>query len=367
MIDTEPQSQYTSLYKEHLHLKAKLIPFAGWLMPVQYDGIIAEYQQTRSSVSLFDTSHMGEFLIDADAVSSGLDRIVTQRIVDMPNQTCRYGTMLNEQGGIIDDLIVYRMAEKKWMIVVNAGEINKKAEYFERQLKSGSQFQNISCKTGKLDLQGPMARDVLSPLVPDIGRLEYFMFDEFFLLGEKVFISRTGYTGELGYEIYIPWEKTAAIWRGLLENKNIKPAGLGARDILRLEMGYSLYGNDLDVTILPLEAGLNTFIDFEKDFIGKSALLERKQSGVNRKMIFFKSQGRQSPRHLHKIFSPEGKEIGFVTSGTFSPELKCGIGMGLVDRACDLKDKEFFVGDEKSKIKVELAHRPFYKKGSLKT
>ena len=366
MIETQAQWQQTPLQNEHLRLKARMIPFAGWLMPLQYEGILVEYQQTRSAVSVFDTSHMGEFFIEGDAVASGLDRIVTQKIVDMPLKTCRYGTMLNEAGGIIDDLIVYRLTPERWMVVVNAAQIDKKAEYFQRNIKGKARFQNASFETGKLDVQGPLAREVLSALVPALGKLDYFTADEFLLLSEKVLISRTGYTGELGYEIYFPWGKTTALWQKLLQDNRVKPAGLGARDVLRLEMGYSLYGNDLDETISPLEANLNIFVDWTKDFIGKNALLAQKQNGVKRKTIFFMAEGRQSPRHHQKIFDDHSRDIGVVTSGTFSPALKKGIGMGLVGYSPDLKGKEFFVGDEKNKIKVQLAQRPFYKNGSLK-
>jgi len=365
MINTQIPLQATPLYSEHVKLKARMVPFAGWSMPVQYEGILVEYEQTRRAAAVFDTSHMGEFIIEGKARESGLDRIVTQRIADMPLKTCRYGMMLDNQAGIMDDLIVYRIATDKWMIVVNAADIEKKAEYFERNLSPQFRFKDASHETGKLDVQGPLSREVLADLVPAIQKLDYFTFDEFDLLGYKVMISRTGYTGELGYEIYFPWDKLNILWQELLKNKEIKPAGLGARDVLRLEMGYSLYGQDLDLTISPLEAGLHPFLDFEKDFIGKEALLQQKQSGVKRKMIFFSSDSRQSPRHHFKIFSDD-KKIGVVTSGTFSPSLKKGIGMGLVERTLELKEKKLYVGEEKNRIMVYLTQRPFYKNGSLR-
>lgn len=365
MINTSIPLQQTPLYVDHLRLKARMVPFAGWAMPLQYEGILTEYEQSRKGVSVFDTSHMGEFLIEGKAQDSGLDRIVTQRIHDMPPKTCRYGMMLNSQGGISDDLIVYRLSETKWMIVVNAADMESKAQHFKRNLTAQTTFKNVSSETGKLDVQGPLSRQVLEELVPAIRTLEYFTFDEFNLLGHNVIISRTGYTGELGYEIYFPWKDLFLLWQRLLENQKIKPAGLGARDVLRLEMGYSLYGQDLSPAISPLETGLNPFLDFEKDFIGKQALLEQKRSGVKRKMIFFASHNRQSPRHHYKIFSDD-KEIGVVTSGTFSPSLKKGIGMGLVAGAGDLKGKKLYVGDRKDRIKVYLTQRPFYKNGSLR-
>ncbi|MFA5059937.1 MAG: glycine cleavage system aminomethyltransferase GcvT [Candidatus Omnitrophota bacterium] len=364
-VDT-PLKQ-TPLYSAHIDLGAKVVPFAGWQMPVSYpSGILSECQQTRTLASLFDTCHMGEFLVEGDCFQSGLDALVTASINDMPVKTCRYAVTLNDNGGIIDDLIVYRLAPDQWMIVVNAGNIDKDEKHFLSHLKSEKSFKNISPETGKLDIQGPLAREILKDMVKGIEKLNYYSFDHFDVLGERCIVSRTGYTGELGFEIYFPRHKINILWERLLENKNIKPAGLGARDILRVEMGYSLYGQDLDDAILPLEAGLDKFVDLSKDFCGKDGLLKEKQSGIRRKMIYFCSESRRAPRHHHKIFQEDGREIGFVTSGTFSPFLQKGIGFALIDRAIDLKGQPIFFGDEKNKIAAQLAGRPFYKKGTLK-
>jgi len=358
--------QQTPLFSEHVRLKAKMVPFAGWEMPLQYDGILAEYDYTRKGIALFDTSHMGEFLIEGDAVESGLDRVVTCRITDMPVRTCRYGMMLNERGGIIDDLTVYRIEEKKWFLIVNAAHIPEKAEHFRRSLTPKAVFHDVSSQTGKLDVQGPGARDVLGGLVPDIGKLTYFTCDYFQLLGEKTLISRTGYTGELGYEIYFPAAKTKDLWQEILENDKVKPAGLGVRDLLRLEMGYSLYGNDLTEETSPLEAGLSRFVDFEKDFIGKKVLLPQKEQGPQRKLVCFTSENRRSPRCHHKIYTEDNREIGEVTSGIFSPPLSKGIGMGYVETGSAENGRKILFGDEKNKIPAEISKRPFYKNGSLK-
>lgn len=355
----------TPLEQEHIALGAKMVGFGGWNMPLQYEGILQEFEYNRKTVSIFDCSHMGEFLIEGDLQSSGLDNIVTQTLADMPVKTCRYGTMLNTQGGVIDDLIVYKISDAKWMIVVNASNTDKNRQHFQAHLSKSAQFQDISMQTAKLDLQGPESRDVLKRLVPDIGKLEYYCFDEFDLLGQKVIISRTGYTGELGYEIYYPWTKAKELWKEILKNGNVKPTGLGVRDVLRIEMCYPLYGHELDETISPLEAGLKKFVDVSKNFIGKEALLKLEKSESRRKTVCFVSESRRAPRAHHKIYSSDGREVGFVTSGTFSPALERGIGIGLVSEPLKAGDKILF-GDEKGKNSADVAARPFYKNGSLK-
>ena len=210
-----------------------------------------------------------------------------------------------------------------------------------------------------------MSRDVLCQLVPGVERLEYYCFDEFDLLGERVIISRTGYTGELGYEIYYPWIKAKDLWKEILKNDNVKPTGLGVRDVLRIEMCYPLYGHELDETISPVDAGLKKFVDFTKDFIGKEDLLKREDGRLRQYTVYFISQSRRAPRAHHKIYSPDGSELGIVTSGTFSPALGCGIGIGLLRQPIKTGDQVVF-GDEKSKNVAVVGTRPFYKQGSLK-
>lgn len=356
----------TPLHDDHVILKAKMVPFGGWDMPVQYEGILAEHAQTRSAVTLFDVSHMGEFIVEGDCVKTGLDKIVTMRLSDMPLKTSRYGVILNEAGSVIDDTIVFRIDHEKWFIVVNAGTTDKDKEYFKKSLTPGTGFQDISLQTGKVDVQGPQARDILKKYIADIGKLDYFAFDYFQLLGENVLISRTGYTGELGYEIFFPWEKTSELWNALLKNKEVTPAGLGARDILRLEVGYSLYGHEINEETNPLEAGLSRFIDFEKDFIGKGALLKFKQNGLKRKLVGLISNSRRSPREGNKLFSLDEREIGYVTSGSFSPCLEKGIALGYIDcERAELKQKVFF-GNDKHREEAEITGKIFYKKGSIK-
>ena len=263
----------------------------------------------------------------------------------------------------MDDLIVYRLAQEKWMVVVNAGNMEKDDRQFRKHIAS-SKFRNVSSETGKLDIQGPMSRKILSSLVEDLERLDYYTFDEFDVLGERVIVSRTGYTGELGYEIYFPWDKIAELWREVLK-RGAKPAGLGVRDVLRIEMGYSLYSHELEEHILPLEAGLNKFIDWNKDFIGKAALLAQKERVV-RKIVCFVSENRRSPRAEQKIYSTDGEEIGIVTSGTFSPALERGVGLGFIAKDQGTFGQKLSVGSENNKITVEVVKRPIYTQGSLK-
>jgi len=352
----------TPLTDEHVALGAKMVGFGGWNMPLQYESILAEWEYNRKTTSLFDCSHMGEFMIKGDAESCGLDRIVMQTIADMPVNTCRYGAMLNEDGGIIDDLIVYRKGQQDWMIVVNAANIEKNARHFRAHLNNAD-FEDASFKTAKLDLQGPRSRDVLKVLAPGIENLSYYTFDQFRIAGIPCLISRTGYTGELGYEIYCPWEKCKEIWKTILTHDTVKPTGLGVRDVLRVEMCYSLYGHELDETITPIEAGLEKFIDGKKDFIGRQSLSAKP---CDRSIGYIVSASRKSPRAGNRIFDAGGKDIGVVTSGTFSPALNVGIGIGFMGRSTAKIDAQVCFGDGKTRAAAVVTKRPFYKNGSLK-
>lgn len=364
-MSTDTSLQQSPLHDEHLALKAKMVPFAGWDMPVQYEGILAEYRATRQAVAVFDTSHMGEFFVEGEAGSRALDHLVTQPLSDMAVNTCRYGLLLNDHGGVMDDLIVYRFSADKWMVVVNAGTMEKDAEQFDRHIAAPGAFKNSSSALGKVDVQGPLSRETLIPLVPGIARLEYYTFMEAVVLGEKVVVSRTGYTGELGYEIYFPWDKMPLLWRELMR-RGVKPAGLGARDVLRTEMGYPLYGHELNDDKSPLPVGMNRFIDWKKEFIGKPVLEKEMTRGLSTKLICFASENRRSPRAGHRIFSLAGKLIGQVTSGTFSPFFQKGIGIGLVDIVGIGADKQIFFGEKPEGLKADIVGRPVYKNGSLK-
>jgi len=358
--------QRTPLFEEHVSLNASMVDFGGWEMPVQYEGILSEYKQTREKCAIFDISHMGEFTLEGKGSTESLENLLTMSVSDIPVMSCRYGAMLNEEGGIIDDLIIFREDEEKWFIVVNSATAQKDAEHINGHISDGVVFKDISSGIGKIDVQGPMSREVLKGLVCGIEKLDYYTFDYFEVLGQNILVSRTGYTGELGYEIYYPWDKTKDLWKELLKSDKVKPAGLGARDVLRLEMGYSLYGHELGEDISPIEAGLGRFVHLEKDFIGKGSLLKQEQAGVQRKIVGIVSDSRRSPRAEHKIYSKDNDEIGVVTSGTFSPGLNKGIGLGFIDSQKGEKDAKIFFGNDKSKSEAIVAARIFYRKGTLK-
>jgi aminomethyltransferase len=358
--------QQTPLYADHVNLKAKMVSFGGWSMPVQYTGILEEYAQCRKAAALFDICHMGEFIVEGDRALELLQKLFTANLEQLAINRCRYGLMLNSQGGVIDDLIIFRLAEKKFFIVVNAANIEKDFLHLQQAIGPRARCENISKETGKLDLQGPCAREALARFCPEITKLHYFQSDTFSLLGEPCLISRTGYTGELGYEIFYPWSKIKILWQKILEDDKVKPAGLGARDVLRIEMAYSLYGHEIAEEISPLEAGLEPFINFDKDFIGKDALLKQKENGLKKRIVYFASTDRRSPRQGQRLFSLDQNAIGEVTSGTFSPALQKGIGIGRICSNADLSSGTILFGSGQNLVTGQLCPKPFYKEGTLK-
>jgi aminomethyltransferase len=360
------QLQQTPLCSRHRGLNALMAPFGGWDMPIQYEGILAEHNWCRSKASLFDICHMGEFLFQGDFESGGLEDVFTFSVKTIPIGRSRYGFLLNEQGGIIDDLIVFRLAEDKVMIVVNAATAPKDFAAIKSRLYGGS-FTDISAATGKLDIQGPLSRDVLVSAFNDqIAAIPYFKFITMRILGIDAIVSRTGYTGELGYEIFLPSERTAELWDLLLKDERVRPAGLGARDVLRLEVGYSLYGNDIDETTTPLEAGLEGFVNFDKNFVGKDALLKQKEQGVVRKKVAFRTSNRRAPRHDYEIYSGDEK-IGTATSGVFSPMVGCGIGIGFVRPDLTEPGTSLDIRHERISMEATVCTLPFFQEGSLRT
>jgi aminomethyltransferase len=343
-----------------------MAPFGGWDMPIQYEGIIAEHSWCRTKASLFDICHMGEFIFQGDFESDGLEDVFTFSVKSIPLGRSRYGFLLNEQGGIIDDLIVFRLAADKVMIVVNAATAPKDFAAIKGRL-SGGLFTDITAATGKLDLQGPLSRDVMVGLFgEEVASIPYFKFITMNILGVEAIVSRTGYTGELGYEIFIPAEKVCDLWDLLLSDERVKPAGLGARDVLRLEVGYSLYGSDIDEETTPLEACLEGFVNFDKAFIGREALLNLKERGVARKKIAFEVNGRRSPRHHYDICSA-GNVVGNVTSGVFSPILGRGIGIGFVTPELTAFGTPLTISHERVSMEATVCELPFFKDGSVRS
>jgi len=365
MVTTDTALLKTPLYQSHVALGAKMAGFGGWLMPIQYGGILLEHAHTRNAVSVFDICHMGEFLIEADAHTCGLDRVVTQNIVSMPVGSCRYGFMLNEQAGIVDDLIVYRLAAANWMLVVNAATIANDEAHLKKYLTGAYRFQNVSDRKAKLDVQGPFSGEVLKSIFgAGIDMLKYYSFADFTFQGNTYIISRTGYTGERGYEVYVDSNSVFALWNLLLQDPRVKPAGLGARDTLRLEMGYPLYGQDIDTAHSPLAAGFEKFVDFSKDFIGKCALLAEKNKKLAERLVCFQANSRKSPRHGSAIFS-QGSRVGTVTSGSFSPSLLVGIGMGYVHASSAQVGAQLIIKEGNSELPVTIVKKPFWRKTSV--
>jgi aminomethyltransferase len=356
----------TPLRAHHEGLKALMAPFGGWLMPIQYAGIIAEHKWCREQAALFDICHMGEFLFQGDIVADGLENVFTFSVRGIPVGRSRYGFLLNERGGVIDDLIVFRLAEDQVMIVVNGATIANDFSVIRSRLKEGAQLTDISDQTGKLDLQGPLSREVLVGLFgAEIGSIPFFKFIKTRILGVEAIVSRTGYTGELGYEIFLPAEKACELWELLLKDPRVAPAGLGSRDLLRLEVGYSLYGSDLDEDTTPLAAGLASFVNLNKEFIGKEALLKEQREGAGRVKVAFRVNSRRAPRHHYEILL-DGVPVGSVTSGAFSPMLGCGIGLGYLKPEAAALGTKVVIKHERVEMEAEIVELPFYAGGSLR-
>jgi len=356
----------TPLLPEHQALGAGMAPFGGWLMPIQYSGILAESGWCRKSATLFDTCHMGEFHFRGDLVASGFERLFSCRVDSIPVGRGRYGFLLNDAGGIMDDLVIFRLSPEELMIVVNAGTAEKDFQTIRAGLKGDAVFTDVTSETGKLDIQGPLSRDVLESVCEiSIARTPYFGFEKISIFGAEAIVSRTGYTGELGYEFYVENDALHELWRRFLADGRVKPAGLGARDVLRLEMGYCLYGSDLDESVTPLEAGLGQFVDFEKDFVGREALVRQKQEGLSRTRVAFLADSRRTPRRDYGIYHGDGL-VGHVTSGVFSPTFSCGIGMGYVQPGAASPGTSLVIRHENVTINAVVTEMPLYKAGSLR-
>lgn len=351
----------TPLYEKQLEIKCKMVPFAGWEMPIQFDGILAEHGYCRNDVALFDTSHMGEFFFKGDIKTSGINEATSINIDALNIGKCKYGFLLNEEGGVIDDLIIYRQGVEELMIVVNASRAALDFKTITSRLKSGT-LDDRSKETAKLDIQGPNSKKILQKYFDDVNLddLGFFSFVQTTIFGEDCLLSRTGYTGELGFELYIDGETSVKIWDALI-NDGVKPAGLGARDALRLEMGYSLYGNDLTEEITPLEANLGMFVNLKREYAGKTALEKQKENGLKRLLIPFKTTSRRSARKDFEVYQDD-KKIGFVTSAAFSPTLNVGIGLAMIDVDGFDSEKSFELRDARGSIEANRASLPFITK-----
>ncbi len=341
-----------------------MVPFAGYNMPVQYAGINAEHETVRKAVGVFDVSHMGEFILKGEGALDLIQRVTSNDASKLYDGKVQYSCLPNEQGGIVDDLLVYRIDEKTYMLVVNASNIDKDWDWISKFNTGGVDMKNISDRTSLLAVQGPKAAEALQSLTDiDLGTMEYYTFKKGKFAGiDNVVVSATGYTGAGGFELYFDNVNAEHIWNEVFkagEPLGIKPIGLGARDTLRLEMGFCLYGNDIDDTTSPLEAGLGWVTKFSKEFTNSKQLEQQKQAGVAKKLVGFEMVERGIPRHDYEIIDAKGNTIGRVTSGTQSPSLQKAIGMGYVPIAFAKEGREIFIKIRDNKIKAVVTKPPF--------
>ena len=357
----------TALTAVHTKLGAKMVPFAGYSMPVQYSGINDEHETVRSTVGVFDVSHMGEFILKGSDALDLIQRVTSNDASKLSDGKAQYSCFPNETGGIVDDLIVYKIEDNSYMLVVNASNIEKDWNWLMKFNTKNVEMHNISDKTSLLAVQGPKAMQVLQKLTAvNLADIPYYCFAKGEVAGCKnVLISNTGYTGAGGFEIYFENQYAEHIWNELMnagKEFGIKPAGLGARDTLRLEMGFCLYGNDIDDTTSPLEAGLGWITKFTKDFTNSQKLQLQKEQGITKKLVGFEMIDRGIPRHDYVIADNDGKTIGRVTSGTQSPTLQKAIGMGYVDKAFAVEGTEIMINVRDKALKAKVIKMPFLKK-----
>ena len=355
----------TSLYNEHVNLKAKIVDFAGYQMPIQYSGIIQEHLAVRQSCGIFDVSHMGEFIISGSGATKFLNEITTNDVSKINEWQAQYSAMCYEDGGIIDDILVYKYPDH-YMLVVNCANIEKNFDWIIANKPENIDFANISSTIDLIALQGPKSKDILSKYTDvDLNDIDYYHFCIANICGSPVTLSRTGYTGELGYEIYADGNAIKNIWKSLLQPENqIMPAGLGCRDTLRMEMKYVLYGNDINEKTNPIEAGLGWITKTNKtSFIGKEKLIDL-QLSHSKKLVCFEMIDRGIPRPGYSI-SNDSNAIGIVTSGTQSPSLNKGIGLAYVDKKYSKTGTSLFLDVRGKKLKCEIVKPPFYKNGSV--
>jgi len=366
----------TPLTQKHIDLGAKMADFAGYNMPIVYSSITEEHHAVRNSVGIFDVSHMGEFIVKGKQAFDLVQKVTSNDVSKLAIGDAQYSCLPNLDGGIVDDLLVYRLAEdmcndgeQAYMLVVNASNMQKDWDWISSFNKFETKMTNISENCGLIALQGPKAIDVLQKLTDiDLASMKYYTFAKGKVAGlENVLVSATGYTGSGGFELYVNNEDTAPLWDALMEvgiDFDIKPCGLGARDTLRLEMGFCLYGNDIDDTTSPLEAGLGwiTKLKKEGDFNGKSWLTEQKEAGQTKKLVGFKVNDRRVPRHGYVICDEQEQEIGVVTSGTQAPSLDAPIGMGYVTLPYSKLGSKILIQVGKKFLEGEVTTLPFYKK-----
>ena len=356
----------TALSHKHIELGAKMVPFAGYNMPVQYEGVNAEHLTVRNGVGVFDVSHMGEFILRGPNALALIQKFSSNDASVLFDGKVQYTCMPNGKGGIVDDLLIYRVSENEYFLVVNASNIEKDWAWISSLNDLGVEMENVSDAYSLLAVQGPKAALAIQELTDiALSDMVYYTFKHGNFAGvENVLISATGYTGSGGFEIYVKNEDAEKVWDALFRAGaafGIKPIGLAARDTLRLEMGFCLYGNDIDDTTSPLEAGLSWITKFTKDFTDSDFLLNQKKSGLKRKLVAFEMIDRGIPRHDYLIKDSQNNVIGKVTSGTMSPSRQIAIGMGYVATEFSIVGTEIFIEVREKSIKAKVVALPFYK------
>jgi aminomethyltransferase len=357
----------TALTQKHIALGAKMVPFAGYNMPVQYEAVNAEHETVRNGVGVFDVSHMGEFILRGPNALALIQKFSSNDASVLFDGKAQYSCMPNGKGGIVDDLIIYRVNEHEYFIVVNASNIEKDWNWISSLNDLGVEMENVSENYSLLAIQGPKAAEAMQSLTDiNLSEMVYYTFTHGTFAGiENVMISATGYTGSGGFEIYVKNENIEQVWDAVFQagaSFGIKPIGLAARDTLRLEMGFCLYGNDIDDTTSPLEAGLGWITKFTKDFVDSDFLKNQKEAGVTRKLVAFEMIDRGIPRHDYPILDADGNVIGKVTSGTMSPSMKVGIGLGYVAKEFSTLETDIFIEIREKGVKAKVVKLPFFKK-----
>ena len=365
-MESITEMKHIALTDVHQALGAKMVPFAGYLMPVSYEGINAEHETVRRHVGIFDVSHMGEFILKGPDALDLIQRVTSNDAGKLVDGKVQYSCLPNDAGGIVDDLLVYRIDEKTYMLVVNASNIEKDWNWIRKFNEKNVEMHNISDQTSLFAVQGPSAVDVLQPLTEmNLRGMEYYSFAKGKFAGvDNVLVSATGYTGAGGFEVYVENAHSKKIWDAIFnsgKNFGIKPIGLGARDTLRLEMGFCLYGNDIDDTTSPIEAGLGWITKFTKDFTNSAELKMQKEKGVAIKLVGFEMIDRGIPRNGYNVVDAAGEKIGHVTSGTQSPTLQKAIGMAYVRTEFAKEGTEIFVSIRDKNLKAKTVKVPFLK------
>jgi aminomethyltransferase len=356
----------TALTDLHISLGAKMVPFAGYNMPVQYTGVNDEHVAVRERLGVFDVSHMGEFFVKGPGALALIQKVTSNDASKLFDGKVQYSCLPNDQGGIVDDLLVYKMADEEYMLVVNASNIDKDWEWISKHNDTGAILTDRSDQFSLLAVQGPLAAKAMQSLTSvSLSEMEYYTFKIAEFAGvQEVIISATGYTGAGGFELYVPNAMAMTVWNKVMEAGSlygIQPAGLAARDTLRLEMGFCLYGNDINDTTSPLEAGLGWITKFTKTFTNSDNLLKQKEQGVAKKLVGFEMVDKGIARHDYPITDAAGTPIGIVTSGTMSPSLKISIGMGYVPTALSQEGSEIFIEVRDKLLKAKVVKLPFYK------